>query len=297
MKVRLPNTAANSDVRDNNVNNMSSVNNYAKLENKLEIETRINHQGEVNKARAMPQKFNIIATKTPSGEVHIFDFFKHPPKPAENTPRPEMRLLGHTKEGYGLNWNSKKEGYLLSGSDDQRTCIWDINQASSSLNPIRILEDHKAVVEDVSWHKHSESLFATCGDDRKLILYDLKQDRPIHIVEAHSQEVNSVEFNYFNDFHIITASNDKTIALWDTRNLNIKLHTFEHHKGDIIAARWNPNIEGIFASFSSDRRVNVWDLSRIGGQQSTTDAEDGPVELMVHYIYSYNLVYSWRTYF
>lgn len=41
----------------------------------------INHPGEVNKARHMPQSHNIIATKTVSGEVHIYDYFKHPTKP------------------------------------------------------------------------------------------------------------------------------------------------------------------------------------------------------------------------
>lgn len=273
------------------------MNNYAKLENKIEVETRINHNGEVNKARVMPQKYNVIATKSPSGEVNIFDYFKHPPKPSDSNPLgSQIRLLGHTKEGYGLSWNPLKEGLLLSGSDDHKVCLWDIASShSGSMNPLRLIEDHKGVVEDVNWHKKQETMFASCGDDRKLILWDLKQEKPIQVVEAHSQEVNSVDFSYFNDFQIITASNDKTIALWDMRNLSIKLHNFEHHRGDVLAARWNPNLEGVFASFSCDRRVNVWDLQRLGSQQSVTDAEDGPVELLVNYLFFTNLVYSWRS--
>lgn len=38
-------------------------------ENRIEIETKIPHKGSVNRARYMPQKSNIIATKTESGEV------------------------------------------------------------------------------------------------------------------------------------------------------------------------------------------------------------------------------------
>jgi histone-binding protein RBBP4 len=281
MKVRLPNPENfSSDVKEN-------VSEYSRVENKIEIETRITHQGEVNKARCMPQqdKFNIIATKTPSGEVHIFNYHRHPPKPSDTVPRPDMRLLGHTKEGYGLNWSQLKEGYLLSGSDDHKVCIWDTNVSASSLNPVKIFDEHKGVVEDVCWHKKHPDMFATCGDDRKLMLWDLKQDKPIHNIEAHSQEINSVEFNYFNEFSLITASNDKTIALWDIRNLSIKLHSFEHHRNDVLAARWNPNLESVFASYSSDRRVNVWDLNRLGKQQSLADAEDGPVELLVKNIF------------
>jgi len=97
-------------------------------------------------------------------------------------------------------------------------------------------------------------------------------------------EINSVDFSPLNEFLLITASNDKTIALWDIRNLKLKLHSFDHHKNDILGARWNPNIEHLFASYSADRRVNVWDISKIGAQQSAADAEDGPSELLVNLI-------------
>ena len=44
---------------------------------RIQVELQMNHQGEVNRARYMPQSHKIIATKTTSGEVHIFDYFKH----------------------------------------------------------------------------------------------------------------------------------------------------------------------------------------------------------------------------
>ena len=72
----------------------------ATAENKIDIETKILHQGEVNRARYMPQKFNVIATKTVSGEVHVFDYTQHPTKPENDIVKPQLRLTGHTKEGY-----------------------------------------------------------------------------------------------------------------------------------------------------------------------------------------------------
>jgi histone-binding protein RBBP4 len=102
------------DVKDSGIN---------KGESKIDIETKINHDGEVNKARPMPQKPNVIATKTTKGEVHIFDYHKHPVKPIDNAVKPDLRLLGHTSEGYALSWNTIKEGYLLSGSSDSKVII------------------------------------------------------------------------------------------------------------------------------------------------------------------------------
>ena len=56
---------------------------------------QINHDGEVNRARSMPQSHKIIATKTVCGEVHIFDYFKHGGTPSSNEVKPDLRLTGH----------------------------------------------------------------------------------------------------------------------------------------------------------------------------------------------------------
>jgi histone-binding protein RBBP4 len=60
-----------------------------------------------------------------------------------------------------------------------------------------------------------------------------------------------------------------------------KLHSFQGHADEIFQVQWSPFNETILASASSDRRLNVWDLSKIGDEQTTEDAEDGPPELLV----------------
>ncbi|KER28558.1 hypothetical protein T265_04606 [Opisthorchis viverrini] len=60
---------------------------------KLEITMKINHEGEVNRARYMPQNPDIIATKTPSGDVLIFEYPRHPSKTSpEHGCQPDLRL-------------------------------------------------------------------------------------------------------------------------------------------------------------------------------------------------------------
>lgn len=60
---------------------------------KLEIAMKINHEGEVNRARYMPQNSDIIATKTPSGDVLIFEYPRHPDKLSpERGCEPDLRL-------------------------------------------------------------------------------------------------------------------------------------------------------------------------------------------------------------
>lgn len=58
---------------------------FGSVNGKIEIEIKINHEGEVNRARYMPQNPVVIATKTPSSDVLVFDYTKHPSKPGENS--------------------------------------------------------------------------------------------------------------------------------------------------------------------------------------------------------------------
>jgi WD40 repeat protein len=49
---------------------------------------------------------------------------------------------------------------------------------------------------------------------------------------------------------------------------------------EVFQVSWAPFHDSILASCGADRRVNVWDISKIGEEQSPEDAEDGPPELL-----------------
>jgi histone-binding protein RBBP4 len=149
----------------------------------VEIKVKINHEGEVNRARYMPQNPTVIATKTPSSEVFIFDYTRHPSNPpADGKCKPDLRLTGHTKEGYGMAWSPKTAGHLLSASEDGSLCLWDIGanpSGGASMAPLKKFAAHTAAAEDVQWHQFNENYFGSVGDDKKfqlcvlLLLFDL----------------------------------------------------------------------------------------------------------------------------
>lgn len=125
--MQLPNEDAQFDASHYD-NEKGEFGGFGSVSGKIEIEIKINHEGEVNRARYMPQNPCVIATKTPSCDVLVFDYTKHPSKPDPNgVCVPDLRLKGHQKEGYGLSWNPNLNGHLLSASDDHTICLWDIN--------------------------------------------------------------------------------------------------------------------------------------------------------------------------
>jgi histone-binding protein RBBP4 len=102
----------------------------------VKVVQQINHEGEVNRARYMPQNDNLIATKTPHADVLIFDWSKLGSKPdPSGSCNPMLKLIGHEVEGYGLAWNPHhaKQGTILSGSDDAHICVWDISGYKSGV--------------------------------------------------------------------------------------------------------------------------------------------------------------------
>ncbi|KAF7266113.1 hypothetical protein GWI33_020532, partial [Rhynchophorus ferrugineus] len=163
----------------------------------LKIEIKINHEGEVNRARYMPQNPSVVATKTPSSDVLVFDYTKHTSKPDPSGEcNPDLRLRGHQKEGYGLSWNPNRNGYLLSASHDHTICLWDINATPKENRVIdakTIFTGHTGAVEDVAWHLLHESLFGSVADDQKLMFWDIRCNntrKPAITVDAHTAEVN-----------------------------------------------------------------------------------------------------------
>ncbi|KAL7285584.1 hypothetical protein ACG7TL_000688 [Trametes sanguinea] len=224
---------------------------------RIQIIQKINHAGEVNRARYMPQNPDLIATKAVSGEVFIFDRTKHSSEPERGgICKPDIRLVGQSKEGYGLAWNPLKTGHVLGASED---------------------------TTDVDWHATEDYTFASVGDDKMLMLWDTRDaSKPAAQLQAHEREILAVAFTPNVDFPhlILTGSADKTIHLRDRRKLDTPVHIFEAHTDEVLHVAWSPHNPTVFASASSDRRINIWDLSQIGVEQTPDDQEDGPPELL-----------------
>lgn len=98
-EVQLPTEDSEFDARQYD-EERNEVGGYGGTMGKVHIKLQINHDGEVNRARYMPQNTFVIATKTVSAEVYVFDYSKHPSKPSpDGVCNPDLRLTGHQTEG------------------------------------------------------------------------------------------------------------------------------------------------------------------------------------------------------
>ncbi|KAK5211486.1 Histone acetyltransferase type B subunit 2 [Exophiala xenobiotica] len=256
------------------------------IEVKFNIVQKIDHPGEVNKARYQPQNPNLIATMCTDGRVMVWDKSKLSGRPS-GTPTPTIELHGHEREGYGLSWDPRQAGQLVTASEDCTVRLWDITQASKTNNVLRESRKythHNGIVNDVQYHPILANLLGSVSDDLTMQLIDLRNSDTTRSAlkgeNQHRDAINAIAFNLAVDTLVATGSADKTIAIWDLRNLNHKLHVLEGHNDSVTTLEWHPFEESVLASSSYDRRIMFWDLARVGEEQTPEDSEDGPPELL-----------------
>jgi histone-binding protein RBBP4 len=265
------------------------------------------HDGEVNRARYMPSNPHVIASKTITGEVQIFDKSKHPSNieyiekaPFERVAaKPQMRLTGHTKEGYGLDWNPfpEKRGYIASCGEDGLVCVWNIAGGITSMpsysmpavqiDPTQKFSGHGVTVNDVLFHPVHQELLGSIDDAGKLMIWDMRAPgrsaaQVLNVTRKSGVPGTSLSFNPFREYLFATGDAEGNVGLWDLRHAGTHgaLHNSHVHRDDVLSLQFSPHSESILASSSADRRVMVWDMSRIGQEQTEEDAADGPPELL-----------------
>ncbi|KAB1225056.1 WD-40 repeat-containing protein MSI1 [Morella rubra] len=276
-EVQLPLEDSENEARHYD-DDRSEIGGFGGANGKVQIIQQINHDGEVNRARYMPQNSFIIATKTVSAEVYVFDYSKHPSKPPlDGACSPDLRLRGHSTEGYGLSWSKFKQGHLLSGSDDAQICLWDINSTpkNKTLDAMQIFKVHEGVVEDVAWHLRHEHLFGSVGDDQHLLIWDLRTSsasKPVQSVIAHQSEsvagfdfCAAIEHGSINDgfgVYMVFLYKWHWHAGEDAEDGPPEL-LFIHggHTSKISDFSWNPSEDWVVASVAEDNILQIWQMA------------------------------------
>ena len=99
----------------------------------------------------MPQNPQILASKTATGPVNIFNTSQFPSIPSSTEVVKTAVLTGHTNEGYGLEWSKLQKGLLCSGSDDCVICVWQVDEnCGNSIAPSISYRDRECVIEVLS---------------------------------------------------------------------------------------------------------------------------------------------------
>lgn len=168
-----------------------------------------------------PFNDSLLASGSDDGKVFLWRvpeaFTLHPDlKPDEiEDVAPVGKLPGHPKKVGHVLFNPAAENVVASSSGDFTIKIWDIESGSSKLT-LKVGE----VIQSMSWSANG-SLLVTTSRDKKLRVWDARQEKPVVETQGHSGAKNSRAVWMGEHDRIATTGfskmSDRQLALWDPR--------------------------------------------------------------------------------
>lgn len=128
---------------------------------------------------------------------------------------PLSKLAGHSRKVGHVLFNPAAENILATSSGDYTVKIWDIDASSP-----RLTMKHTDIVQALSWSADG-SLMVSTSRDKKLRIWDVRQEKPAHVGPGHAGAKNSrVAWMGEHDRFATTGfskMSDRQLGLWDIR--------------------------------------------------------------------------------
>lgn len=130
-----------------------------------------------------------------------------------------MRKVGH------VLFNTAAENVLASASGDYTVKLWDVEAGAAKLTL-----KHNDIVQSLSWSADGAYLVTT-SRDKKLRVWDVRQEKPAQEVPGHPGAKNSRAVWMGEEDRIATTGfsrmSDRQLGLWDPRNPKEPIGGFE----------------------------------------------------------------------
>ncbi|KAH8843391.1 Coronin-like protein crn1 [Pyricularia oryzae] len=167
-----------------------------------------------------PFNDSVIASASDDGKVFIWQvpqgFTLHTDAEEPTDVEPVSRLTGHSRKVGQVLFNPAAESMLASASGDLTIKLWDVTTGQA-----HITLKHPDIVQSLSWNA-SGNLLVTSSRDKKLRVWDVRQEKPVHEAAGHTGAKNSrvVWLGEHNRFATTGFSrmSERQLALWEPGN-------------------------------------------------------------------------------
>ncbi|QLG70734.1 hypothetical protein HG535_0A06760 [Zygotorulaspora mrakii] len=208
---------------------------------------------------------------------------------SQGTTAGHLSLLGELPPITSFHWNPIDTNLLISCSIDTTCIVWDL-QSSTYVKTQLIAHDSE--VFDVRFLTQSTQLFASCGGDGSVRVFDLRclahstiiyePNAPLEnsqsnvssesvgaIASVHqgadydnsSKALLRLEPSPFDPNVIATfALDSQSILILDMRNPGSPILTLQGHNAAVNQIKWHPTRRNVIISCSDDCQVLYWDL-------------------------------------
>ncbi|KAI2782885.1 DUF1900-domain-containing protein [Daldinia loculata] len=208
-----------------------------------------------------PFNDRLIASASEDGKIMIWEVpqgftlltdAEEPPDVA-----PVSKLTGHSRKVGQVLFNPAAENILASASGDFTIKIWDVGTGSAA----HTLK-HPDIVQSLSWNANG-TMLVTTSRDKKLRVWDVRQERPAHEGPGHEGAKNSrtVWLGEHNRFATTGFSrmSDRQLALWEPgNNTPIILNTLDSISG-VCMPFWDDACNCLYLAGKGDGNIRYFE--------------------------------------
>ncbi|KAF2732070.1 actin-binding protein-like protein [Polyplosphaeria fusca] len=181
---------------------------------------------------------------------------------AEEVPdvAPVARLTGHLRKVGHVLFNPAAENVLASASGDYTVKIWDVEVGAAKLNL-----KHKDIVQSLCWSADGASLVTT-SRDKKLRVWDVRQEKPTLEVAGHSGAKNSRAVWMGEHDRIATTGfsrmSDRQLGLWDPRNPGEPIGGFQilDSISGVCMPFWDEGTQCLYLAGKGDGNIRYYEF-------------------------------------
>ncbi|CCM06543.1 uncharacterized protein FIBRA_08817 [Fibroporia radiculosa] len=171
----------------------------------------------------------------------------------------QSTLQGHTSNVTSVTFSCDGR-HIISGSDDQTICVWDMETGQQLCSP---LEGHAGPVISVAISQDGRHI-ASGSHDKTVRVWDMKTGQQLGSpLEGHTGPVSSVAISH-DGRQIVSGSRDNTIRVWDMVTRQELGSPLEGHTGPVMSVAISYDGRRIISG-SLDKTIRVWDME--AGQQ------------------------------
>nr|CAB3267727.1 WD repeat-containing protein 76 [Phallusia mammillata] len=171
-----------------------------------------------------------------------------------------------------FDFQSLSGDVILSGSYDGSVVVTDTRIREKTVNTF---EAHSKNIKCVSVHPVKREYFATCGNDTKLKIFDMRtvtsnHSKALAVVHEHGKSIDSAFFSPLTGNKILTTSLDDRLRIYNTSEMTasaIRMQTSARHNNftgrwlSNFQASWHPAREDliIVGSMARPRQIEILD--------------------------------------
>ncbi|KAM3147532.1 hypothetical protein pb186bvf_000339 [Paramecium bursaria] len=133
-----------------------------------------------------------------------------------------------------------RNGFMFAVFSDRTIEKWDLVELKQQGSPFK---GHMSSITFIDVSKNGKFL-VSCGEDKLIIIYDIKSCNAIQTLIGHKQNINIVQFSPESNF-LVSCSDDQEIRFWDMKinkeieNQNIQAIEFTPDGKQVVCASKN----------------------------------------------------------